>query len=103
MKLRDTRRVKAALNDLDFPADKAQILEHARRNGADPVTGRALAALPVARYDSMAEVLRSVEVDPAPERTETERVQQHAYPRKAGLAEHLRPAEKPPLDRELDE
>jgi hypothetical protein len=102
MKLRNTRPVKAALNDLDFPADKAQIVEHARRNGAGPATDRALSALPLGRYDNIAEVLRSVEVDPAPERTETERVQQHAYPRKAGLAEHLRPAEKPPLDQELE-
>ncbi|MEV5412789.1 DUF2795 domain-containing protein [Thermopolyspora sp. NPDC052614] len=101
MKLRDTRPVKEALNDLDFPADKQRIVEHARRHGADEATDRALSALPLGDYAGMAEVLRSVEVDPAPDRTESERFQQRSRGRKA-VAEHLRPREKTPIEEELE-
>jgi hypothetical protein len=44
-------------------------------------------------------VLRSVPVDPAPDRTEDERMRQHRRQgRKAGPAESMRPAEPKPVE-----
>ncbi|TYB56429.1 DUF2795 domain-containing protein [Nonomuraea sp. PA05] len=101
MKLHDTRPVREALNSLDFPADKESIVAHARTHGAGEDAERALRSLPLGEYASMAEVLRSVPVDPAPGRTEDERMQQHRRQgRKAGLAESMRPSRPKPIDEE---
>ncbi|MBA9004936.1 MULTISPECIES: DUF2795 domain-containing protein [Thermomonospora] len=100
MKLHDTKPIEELLNDLDFPAGKEEIVEHARRRGAAPDAAQALSALPPAEYDSMAEVLRSVPLDPAPDRSETERTAQRQRPRQ-GLAEHERPGRTPPIEEEL--
>lgn len=94
MRLTSTDPIKDALNDLDFPASKQAIVEHVRRHGAPPDAERALAALPLATYGNLDEVLRSVPVDPAPERSESERVYQHRHHRRARLAEHMREAER---------
>ncbi|GAA2213125.1 hypothetical protein GCM10009850_085870 [Nonomuraea monospora] len=101
MKLHDTRPVREALNSLDFPADKESIVAHAHAHGAGEDAERALRSLPLGEYASMAEVLRSVPVDPAPGRTEDERMQQHRRQgRKAGLAESMRPSRPKPIDEE---
>ncbi|HEX2313879.1 MAG TPA: DUF2795 domain-containing protein [Thermomonospora sp.] len=101
MKLHDTGQIKELLNDLDFPAAKDRILDHARRRGARPDAARALSALPPADYDNVQEVLRSVPLDPAPDRSETERAGQRRHAR-PGLAEHERVGgEPPPVEREL--
>jgi hypothetical protein len=102
MRLQSTDEIKAVLNDLDFPASKEDIVEHARhRAGADSAAERALKALPVADYASLREVLRSVPTAPAPERTESERQSQHRQHRHTGLAEHMRDAELPVVEEEL--
>ncbi|WP_188189136.1 DUF2795 domain-containing protein [Nonomuraea sp. SYSU D8015] len=101
MKLHDTRPVAEALNDLDFPADKERILEHARTHGVTWEAERALRTLPLGEYASLAEVLRSVPVDPAPDRTEDERMRQHRRQgRRTGLAESMRPVERKPIEEE---
>lgn len=102
MKLRDTRPVREALSDLDFPADKRRIVAHARRHGADEATDKALSALPLGDYAGIAEVLRSVEVDPAPDRTGSERFRQRSRAGHSGVAEHLRPGGKTPIEEELE-
>jgi hypothetical protein len=99
MKLHDTGAVVEALNDLDFPADKQSIVEHARARGAAEEAERALRALPLGEYANMAEILRSVPVDPDPDRTASERVQQHRAPgRKTGMSESTKPFQKNPLE-----
>lgn len=90
------------LDDLDFPAAKQEIVDHARRRGARPDADRALSALPRADYRNRAEVLASVPKDPAPERDAAERAYQQRHHRKPGLAEHMREAERPPVEEELD-
>ncbi|TDD56469.1 DUF2795 domain-containing protein [Nonomuraea terrae] len=101
MRLHDTRPVTEALNDMDFPADKESILAHARARGATEDAERALRSLPLGEYAGIAEVLRSVPVDPAPDRTENERMQQHRRQgRKAGLAESMRPSRPKPIDQD---
>jgi hypothetical protein len=102
MRLRSADEVKDVLSDLDFPASKEEIVEHARhRAGADSGATRALKALPLGEYDSLREVLRSVPTDPAPERTESERQSQHRQHRHSGLAEHMRDADLPVVEDEL--
>lgn len=54
--------VEDVLNDLDFPATKEQIVERAERGRNDRVT-RALRALPLSTYASMADIRKSVEVE----------------------------------------
>lgn len=56
----DERRVRKALQGLEFPADKATLLEYAEDRRADPRTLRALQALPEGTYESSEEVENSV-------------------------------------------
>lgn len=103
MRLTSTDPIKVALSSLDYPASKQQIVEHARRHGATPPAERALSALPLATYRNLGEVLSSVTVEPAPERSEAERVYQHRHHRKSGLAEHMRESRLPPVEEALRE
>lgn len=103
MRLTSTDPIKDVLNDLNYPASKQAIVEHARRHDALPDVERALSALPLATYANLGEVLRSVSTDPAPERSESERVYQHRHHRRARLAEHMRESERPPLEQVPDE
>ena len=103
MRLTSTDPIRVALSSIDYPASKQAIVEHARRHGATPEAERALSALPLATYGNLAEVLRSVTVEPAPERSESERVYQHRHHRKAGLAEHMRESRLPPVEEALHE
>jgi hypothetical protein len=100
MKLHDTGKIKEALNDLDFPASKEEIVEHARSRGVRRDADQALSALPPAEYANLQEVLRSVPLDPAPDRSETERAEQRRHG-KSGLAEHERAGRVPPVQDEL--
>jgi hypothetical protein len=54
--------VRAALNRLDFPADKDAIIEYAEGVQADPEVVAVLRTLPVGEYQNVAEVLRSVDL-----------------------------------------
>ncbi len=58
--------VQDLLNDLDFPADKDDIVAHATRRGgsADSAAVRALRAMPLATYRNMSEVRSSVDLGP---------------------------------------
>ena len=58
--------IQGLLDDLDFPADKDQIVEHATGRGADrdsPAV-KALRAMPVATYRNMSEIRSSVDLPP---------------------------------------
>jgi hypothetical protein len=104
MRVQSTDEIRSVLNDLDFPASKEQVVEHGRRASIPGGgTERALAALPPGEYSSLGEVLRSVPVDPAPGRTESERVSQHRQHSKSLLAEHARDRDLPPVEDELRE
>jgi hypothetical protein len=52
--------VFAALNDLDYPAAKEDIVRHAEARGASEDVLRALRALPLGDYASREELARSV-------------------------------------------
>jgi hypothetical protein len=102
MRVQGTDEIRSVLNDLDFPASKEQVVEHARQRVAPGGSAeRALAALPLGEYANMGEVLRSVPADPAPGRTEAERVISHRQHRKPHLGEHMRDHVLPPVEEEL--
>ncbi|MFI0352254.1 DUF2795 domain-containing protein [Actinomadura sp. 9N407] len=101
MKIKDTGQIADLLNDIDFPASKQQIVEHAHQAGPGTEAERALAALPLGDYDNLQEVLRSVPTDPDPGRSASERDYQRTHHRKSGLAEHMRDTERTPVEEEL--
>jgi len=78
-------RLRHCLNDVDYPADKAALLEAAARNGCDEETGRALRAIPPETYANLSEVLASVTLDD--DRTDAEKAAAHRIPAKPGLAQ----------------
>ncbi len=89
--------VKEALSDLDFPATKEQIVEHAERRGAEQAV-KAVRALPLATYDNLAEVRRSVPIDTEEEgQTAAEKARQARSPHSEQIAEHLRSVEDEPV------
>jgi Protein of unknown function (DUF2795) len=58
--------VQTLLDDLDFPADKEQIVTHATGRGADADSPavKALRGMPLAVYRNMSEVRSSVDLGP---------------------------------------
>jgi hypothetical protein len=50
-----------ALDDLDYPAAKEDVVRHAERRGASEEVLRTLRALPLGDYASRAELARSVD------------------------------------------
>lgn len=60
------QRVRAGLSEVDFPADKDQLVAAADRTGADDHTLRALRSMPPVRYTNIDEVLASVETEGGP-------------------------------------
>ncbi|GLY49883.1 DUF2795 domain-containing protein [Lentzea sp. NBRC 102530] len=83
-------KIVDALNDVDFPAGKEQLVEHAENKEAGEDVLRALRGLPPADYENENEVVRSVRIDPAEGRPESERAVQAREARKhhTHLAEH---------------
>jgi hypothetical protein len=57
--------VAEALNDLDFPATKDDVVEHARRRAAPEPVQRLLRGLPWETYANMSEIRRAAPPDPA--------------------------------------
>ncbi len=58
--------VQSLLEDLDFPADKEAIVNHAAERGGAPDSAavRALRAMPLATYRNMSEIRSSVDLRP---------------------------------------
>ncbi|MFB4307558.1 DUF2795 domain-containing protein [Actinomadura sp. GTD37] len=102
MGLADTREIEKLLGDLAFPASKERIVEHAHERRPEGEAERALLALPLGTYDSVAEVVRSVPLDPDPGRTPSERDHQRRHHEKPGLGERMRHTERSPVEDELD-
>jgi hypothetical protein len=62
MKTIDWGEVELALSDVDFPASKQRLVAHAEQGGSSEGAVKALRALPLAIYESLAEVQRSVRI-----------------------------------------
>jgi hypothetical protein len=56
----DFIKVQKFLSGVDYPADKSQLIEHARAKGADTESVRALEGIPDRRYDGPSAVSKEV-------------------------------------------
>jgi hypothetical protein len=88
---------ETALDDIDFPAGKDDIVAHAQRRTDHADVVRLLKALPPGTYDNLVEVRRSVRVDPAADegQTTSEKVDQVRSRHSRQIAEHLRDRDQP--------
>jgi uncharacterized protein DUF2795 len=90
------QQLRRALGDVDYPAEKDELVHRARVNGADEQTVRALRAIPPVEYRSLAEVLSSValrdEEDTVPPSHQAQARRTHTKP---GLAESAKEVSSP--------
>ncbi|MFF3869323.1 DUF2795 domain-containing protein [Micromonospora sp. NPDC001898] len=77
------------LSSLDYPAEKADVVREAQREGAPPDVLRALRALPPVDYANGNEVARSAKIDAAPEIGRSQRAAQARNPH-TRVSQHLR-------------
>ncbi|MCP2329158.1 hypothetical protein HDA40_007665 [Hamadaea flava] len=84
--------VKETLAEFKFPGTQQEIVEYAFQYGADPDTRRALHSLPLATYDNLAEVLRSVRLPTVDEEglTPSEKAAHSRSKHSRQVAEYLR-------------
>ncbi|MDQ7909495.1 DUF2795 domain-containing protein [Phytohabitans sp. ZYX-F-186] len=84
--------VRAALDDLDYPARKEQVVGHAERRGAPAAAMRLLRGLPLETYRNLDEIRSSVPLDPAADdgQTPDERARRARSPHNHRIAQHLR-------------
>lgn len=64
MTTRDELRAEKALQGLEFPASKAQLIDYANERSATPKTLQALEALPDRQYGNKDEVIDAVPQEP---------------------------------------
>ncbi|MBK1786295.1 DUF2795 domain-containing protein [Prauserella cavernicola] len=94
-------RVRAALSEADFPAEKADLVRRAEQADADSRTIKALRAMPPVTYENLREVLRSVPLDQGRDPAEeAPRRQEHDKP---GLAQPEKDISGHPIIDELGE
>ena len=96
------RRLHECLNDVDYPADKATLLEAAERHSCDDDTIRALRSIPPETYAGFAEVLASVPLTDDV-MTDAERGAAHRVPAKPGVTLRGRDVPPNPIAEELGE
>ncbi|WP_055403232.1 MULTISPECIES: DUF2795 domain-containing protein [unclassified Mycobacterium] len=78
-------QLRQCLNDVDFPADKQDLLDAAGRNGCDDDTIRTLRGIPPETYNNAAQVAASVTI--ADDRDTQGRAAARRTHTKPGLAE----------------
>lgn len=88
--------LQQALNDLDFPATKDEIVTHARQRG-DREAVDLLRTLPVATYLNIAELRASVRLDAAADDGQTAalKAEQARSHHSHHIAEHMREVDQP--------
>jgi hypothetical protein len=86
-----------ALNDVDFPAGKDDLVAHAAHRTDHEEVVRLLRALPPGTYDNLVQVRRSVRIDPAAAegQTASQKVDQTRSHHSRQIAEHLRDRDQP--------
>ncbi|MDH6228463.1 MULTISPECIES: DUF2795 domain-containing protein [Streptomyces] len=98
------REVVDAIKDVDFPADKNQLIDAARTSGASEGVVAALRGIPPEEYTNRDDVARSVRTDPASDLgvNASQRAQQARAGGRPGQSQHLREVPKTPIQEELD-
>ncbi|SHG62282.1 DUF2795 domain-containing protein [Streptoalloteichus hindustanus] len=82
-------RIRDALNEVDYPISKEDLVAHVERRRADDDVVAAIRACPLGDYANFTEVIGAVPLDPAPERTASERAEQARHGPKR-VAQHER-------------
>ncbi|MCF6522640.1 DUF2795 domain-containing protein [Streptomyces sp. JJ36] len=100
----DVDEVLGALQNVDFPADKEQLLREAEREGASEEVLTALRGIPPEEYGNRQDVARSVRTEPDSDipHTAAQRAQQARLGGKPGQSQHLREVPRTPIEEELD-
>lgn len=94
-------KLRGALSEADFPAEKAELVRYAEQSEADADTLRALRAIPAEVYADLGEVERSVSLEsPTPAREEAARRRTHDKP---GVAEREKDIPQHPIVEEIGE
>jgi len=101
----DVHRILSTLEDVDYPAGKDELLAAAKRGGASEEVLAALRGIPAEQYANRQEVAHSVRTDPDSDlgHSPAQRDEQARKGGKPGLSQHLRDADKPPVEQELGE
>lgn len=97
--------IRAALDGLNYPASKDDVVAHATGKEADDSVVRMLRALPVAIYDNRNDVMAAVPFDQgetAGQSTE-ERMNERRRHTHSGLAEHEKETPRSPIEEGLGE
>jgi hypothetical protein len=91
------KEAEKALNDIDFPAGKDDIVAHAAHRTDHEEVVRLLRVLPPGTYDNMVQVRRSVRIDPAAYegQTTSQKVDQVRSRHSRRIAEHVRDTDQP--------
>ncbi|MET9859259.1 DUF2795 domain-containing protein [Streptomyces smyrnaeus] len=99
----NVEEVLAALDDVDFPAGKDELLEAASSSGASAEVRAALRGIPPEEYANRQEVARSVRVDPDSDldHSAAQHAEQARQGGRPGQSQYLREAPKPPVEEEL--
>ncbi len=101
----DHKRLADALDGVDYPVSKKQLLAHAEANDADDGTMKALRSMPDTDYASLIEVLRSTPMDAGAQegQSSSDKAQQNRQRTKDGLAERMTETPANPIVEELGE
>lgn len=100
----DVQEILHAVRDVDFPADKDELIAEARTAGASGEVVKALRGIPPEEYANRDEVARSVAVPPDTDlgHSPAQRAEQHRKGGRPGQSELLRDADRPPVEDELE-
>lgn len=93
-------QLRQCLSDVDFPANKQDLLDAAGRNGCDDGTIRALRAIPPETYNNAAQVAASVTLADEHDIRDGDKAAVRRSHTKPGLAETAKdiPAQSPIVD-----
>ncbi|RKN43828.1 DUF2795 domain-containing protein [Streptomyces hoynatensis] len=96
--------VLTAIEDVDFPADKDELVAAARSHGASPGVLKALRGIPPEEYGNREDIAHSVRLDPDSDlgHSAAQRAEQARLGGKRGQSQHLRDVPRPPVEEELD-
>jgi hypothetical protein len=83
---------KQALDDMDFPASKEEVVAHAAGHGGRDDVIRLLRAMPLGTYDNIEQVRRSIRLNAsaAEGQTQSEKAAKVRSPHSHRIAEHMR-------------
>lgn len=97
-------QVRQALDGLNYPANKEDVVEHAVRQGAEERVLGPIRALPVAVYENREQVLAAVPLDQGPadeDRDMQDKANERRHHTHPGLAEHEKQTPRSPIEEGL--